>query len=113
MAAIHAPPQWTAGSEGGLRSPRPSTRILCDHFEVGEAPRVLGHGRWGPVVRARDMRTKRLVAIKVFNPVHAYRAGEAAGCGNLHEAQQTVEREFGEEVRALQRNPEDPLARSQ
>jgi len=41
----------------------PSTTLLVGKYEVGE-PRLLGKGRYGPVIRAPDMHSRELVAIK-------------------------------------------------
>jgi hypothetical protein len=41
-----------------------STTLLVDRYEVGEA-RLLGQSRYGPVIRARDVRSRELVAVKV------------------------------------------------
>ena len=41
----------------------PSTTLLVGKYEVGE-PRLLGQGRYGPVIRARDVHSRELVAVK-------------------------------------------------
>ena len=115
-------PVWTASDHGmqayADRPLRPSaraehapsrvlvTRVLCDYFEVGgECPRVLGHSEWGPVIRARDVRSQQLVAVKVFDPAAAYHAGAAAtkGCASMRDVQLRCERAFATEAVALQR----------
>ena len=83
--------QWTAAPSAAL-PPTPRTRRLIEHYEIGEAPRILGHGRYGPVIRARDVRTKRLVAIKVFD-----------GSTLDEPARDLMRRQFATEAVALQR----------
>ena len=63
----------------------PTTTLLVGKYEVGE-PRLLGHGRYGPVIRARDMHSRELVAVKVFNAAEAFHSGRLAGCTSLAEA---------------------------
>ena len=52
----------------------PATTLLVGKYEVGE-PRLLGQGRYGPVIRARDVHSRELVAVKVrlhHPPTHAH-----------------------------------------
>ena len=96
MMAGYGPPSVPATPRGGL-----ATTLLCDHFEVGE-PKLLGHGTWGPVIRARHVHTRQLVAVKVFNAQEAYHSGRVAGCRSTHEARVRALDAFTLEVRALQ-----------
>ena len=78
--------------------------VICDHYEIGEAPRSVGQGRWGPIVRARDMRTKQLVAVKVFDGAAAFRAGTApSSCSSSFAASEHAQRAFAHSVACLQR----------
>ena len=60
--------------------------LLVDRYEVGE-PRLLGVGAYGPVIRARDVHTKQLVAVKVFNAAEAFHSGRLTQCKTLADAQ--------------------------
>ena len=79
----------------------PSTTLLVGKYEVGE-PRLLGHGRYGPVIRARDMHSRELVAVKVFNAAEAFHSGRLAGCSSLAEAEAEAIAQFSHEVQLLQ-----------
>lgn len=75
---------------------------MCGEWEVGE-PRLLGQGRWGPIIRARHAHTLELVGVKVFNAEEAYRTGRVAHCASSHEARVRAFRAFCLEVSALKR----------
>lgn len=77
----------------------PPTR-LCHHYEVRDA-KLLGQGRYGPVIRARDVRSKQLVAVKVFNAAEAFQSGKVPGLGSLAEARALVSKQFKHEVELL------------
>lgn len=80
----------------------PSTTLLVGKYEVGE-PRLLGQGRYGPVIRARDMHSRELVAVKVFNAAEAFHSGRLGGCSRLSEAEVEALGQFSHEVQLLQR----------
>ena len=80
----------------------PTTTLLVGKYEVGE-PRLLGHGRYGPVIRARDMHSRELVAVKVFNAAEAFHSGRLAGCTSLAEAEAEAIAQFSHEAQLLQR----------
>jgi len=76
--------------------------LLVDRYEVGE-PRLLGVGAYGPVIRARDVHTKQLVAVKVFNAAEAFHSGRLTQCKTLADAQHATLQQFRHEVRVLQK----------
>ena len=80
----------------------PSTTLLVGKYEVGE-PRLLGQGRYGPVIRARDVHSRELVAVKVFNAAEAFHSGRLQGSASLAEAEVEALRQFSHEVQLLQR----------
>ena len=90
------------------RSPSPScspagpVAPLLQRYEPAE-PRLLRSGRFGPVLRAKDLQTQQLVALKVFHAAEAYHRGKLPGCRTVAEAQEEVLRVFKAQVRALQR----------
>ena len=81
-----------------------SGTIICDHYELPAEVRVVGQSLWGPVVRARDVRTKQLVAVKVFDGIAAFREGTAPGrCTSPRDARRRALRDFESNVACLQR----------
>ncbi|KAL1527652.1 hypothetical protein AB1Y20_009038 [Prymnesium parvum] len=89
------------GEDSAIPAVPAALTLLCDHFEVGE-PRLLGQGLWGPVIRARHVYTRELVAVKVFNAQEAYQSGRVAHCRSAHEARARALAAFTLEVRSLQ-----------
>lgn len=81
---------------------QPPTTLLTEHYDVGE-PRCLGQGRYGPIIRARDIRTHELVAVKVFNAAEAFHSGRLTGCATLQDAETEALLQFQHEVRLMQR----------
>jgi serine/threonine protein kinase len=76
-------------------------RRLLDHFDVDREPRVLGQGTHGPIIRARDVRTSELVAVKVFDAAEAFHSGRLPRAASLDEAHELTFRRFESEVRML------------
>ena len=79
-----------------------ASKPLLSRYEPAE-PRLLYTGRLGPVLRAKDLQAKTLVALKVFNAAEAFHRGNLPGCRTLPEAQDEVLRTYKAQVRALQR----------
>ena len=111
------PPRDTSPSRttstGRPISPGPPLFGRYQPFE----PRLLGTGRYGPVLRVRDLETNTLAALKVFNAAETWRrhsepGGRAtrvlAGCPSLREAEINVLHAFSAEVRALRRAHDEP-----
>ena len=97
-----------ATSPGRPISPGPP---LLGRYQPVE-PRLLGAGRYGPVLRVRDLETNTVVALKVFNAAETWRrhsepggraTGVLAGCLSLRDAEAEVLRAFRAEVRWLRR----------
>eukprot|EP00966_Prymnesium_polylepis_P116176 2685626-Prymnesium_polylepis.1 len=78
-----------------------SSWLLHQHFEIVE-PRLLGHGTYGPVVRARDVNTGQAVAIKVYDASDAFHNNRLSDCSTLAEAQERTLDRFRKEVRTMQ-----------
>ena len=102
-----------ATSPGRPISPGPP---LLGRYQPVE-PRLLGAGRYGPVLRVRDLETNTVVALKVFNAAETWRrhsepggraTGVLAGCLSLRDAEAEVLRAFRAEVRALRRAHDEP-----
>ena len=77
MAAVLSSHNTTQHSRAYVHAPTVAGRaVVCEHYQLGE--RSLGRHRYGRVMRGCDMRTKALVAIKIFEPTpSAQRAFEA------------------------------------
>ena len=73
---------------------------VLGRYEIAE-PRLLRKGKYGPVLRARDVEGKQLVALKVFNASEAYRLGALQSCASLEEAQRVTKAAFRSQIRAL------------
>jgi len=81
---------------------KPPTTLLTGHYETGE-PRCLGHGRYGPIIRARDIRTHELVAVKVYNAAEAFHSGRLTDCATIRDAEAEALLQFQHEVRLMKR----------
>ena len=102
--SVAAPPPPVQSPMADDAGSTPHRQLICDEYELGENVRVLGHGRWGPVVRARHVQTKALVAVKVFDAAAVHRSGSLGSkAPTLIEARLSCARAFATEVRALQR----------
>ena len=75
---------------------------VMDRYEPCE-PRLLKAGRYGPVLRARDLQSKEVVALKVYNAAESWHHNALPGCRLMRDAEAEVLREFRKEVNALKR----------
>ncbi len=91
------PPAFRVG--GGMAGYGPRAR-LCEHYEVEERG-LLGNGTHGPVLRARDVRSGELVAIKVFDAAEAFHSGSLPRVASVDEAHELTFRRFAGEVEIL------------
>ena len=81
-------------------SHRGAGTLILDRYEPDERSfegdgrgHVLNDGRYGPVLRVRDVRKNREsnpVVIKIFNAAEAFYAGKMKECRDLSEAQKSV-----------------------
>ena len=108
MARTNSPvPQQRTSSP----APHSDAAPVLGRYEPAE-PRLLRAGKYGPVLRARDLRGKQLVALKVFNASEAYRLGALKNCGSLNEAQRVTQAAFRSQVRALRQASDAAAAAS-
>ena len=94
--------------EGGLTSQNSKFCQLerVHMWDVGRRfhlvePRVLGHGTYGPVLRARDVNTAQLVALRVYDASDAFQSQRLSGCASLAEAQEQTLAHFKLEVSTM------------
>jgi serine/threonine protein kinase len=73
---------------------------LEEHFEIIE-PRVLGHGTYGPVLRARDLHTSQFVALRVYDADESFHSQRLQGCASIEQAREQTLAHFSRQVSAM------------